>query len=106
MPVVADATTLAAARSALAHDDRELLRVIVERDVLSADARQWYEHEHVPDFEIWIARGATSAARFLGQVQRDGPRHGASARRERGGPHVGRAVSLVRSARKIGSPCH
>jgi len=74
----ADATTLAAARSALAHDDRELLRVIVERDVLGADARQWYEHEHVPDFEIWIARGATAAARFLGQVQRDGPRHGAS----------------------------
>jgi hypothetical protein len=74
----ADATTLAAARSALAHDDRELLRVIAERDVLGADARQWYEHEHVPEFEIWIARGVTSAARFLGQVQRDGPRHGAS----------------------------
>jgi len=74
----ADATTLAAARSALAHDDRELLRVIVERDVLGVDPRQWYEHEHVPDFEIWIARGATAAARFLGQVQKDGPRHGAS----------------------------
>jgi hypothetical protein len=75
---VADATTLAAARSALAHDDRELLRVIVERDVLGADARQWYEHERVPDFEIWITRGATAAARLFGQVQRDGPRHGAS----------------------------
>ena len=74
----ADATTLAAARSALAHDDRELLRAIVERDVLGTDAQQWYEHEHVPDFEIWIARGATAAARFLGQVQKDGPRHGAS----------------------------
>jgi uptake hydrogenase large subunit len=78
MDSTADATTLAAARSALAHDDRELLRVIVERDVLGADAREWYEHEHVPDFEIWITRGATAAARFLGQVQRDGPRHGAS----------------------------
>jgi len=75
---VADSTTLVAARSALAHDDQELLRVIVERDVLGVDARQWYEGEHVPDFEIWIARGATAAARFLGQVQRDGPRHGAS----------------------------
>ncbi len=74
----ADATTLAAARSALAHDDRELLRVIVERDVLGADARQWYEHEHVPDFEIWITRGVTAAARFLGRVQREGSRHGAS----------------------------
>ena len=73
----ADATILAAARSALAHDDRELLRVIVERDVLGADARHWYEHERVPEFEIWIARGGTAAARFLGQVQRDGPRHGA-----------------------------
>ncbi len=73
-----DDKTLAAARSALAHDDRDLLRVIVERDVLAADAKQWYEHEHVPDFEIWIARGATPTARFLGQVQRDGPRHGAS----------------------------
>jgi len=74
----ADATLLAAARSALAHDDRELLRVIVERDVLGADARQWYERGHVADFETWIARGATAAARFLGRVRRDGPRHGAS----------------------------
>jgi len=74
---VADATTLARARSALAHDDRELLRVIVERDVLGADARQWYEGENVPGFETWIVRGATAAARFLGEVQRDGPRHGA-----------------------------
>lgn len=74
-----DAKSVAAARSALAHDDRELLRVIVERDVLGGDARQWYEREHVPDFEIWIARGATAAARFIAGVQRDGPRHGASA---------------------------
>jgi hypothetical protein len=73
----ADATTLAAARSALAHDDRDLLRALVERDVLGATARQWYEHERVPDFEIWIARGATATARFLARVQRDGPRHGA-----------------------------
>lgn len=74
----ADATALAAAREAAAHDDRELLRVIVERDVLGVDARQWYERQHVTEFESWIARGATAAARFVGQVQRDGPRHGAS----------------------------
>ena len=72
----ADATLLAAARSALANDDRELLRVVVERDVLGADARQWCEQP--ADFEIWIARGATGAARFLGLVQRDGPCRGAS----------------------------
>jgi hypothetical protein len=73
-----DATRLAAAREAAAHDDRDLLREIVERDVLGGDARQWCEHERVADFETWIGRGATAAARFLGQVQRDGPRHGAS----------------------------
>ena len=74
---VPDDKTLAAARSALAHDDRDLLRLIVERDVLGADAAQWYEHEHVPDFEIWITGAETAAARFLADVQRDGPRHGA-----------------------------
>jgi uptake hydrogenase large subunit len=73
-----DTKTVAAARSALAHDDRDLLRVIVERDVLGADACDWYEREHVPAFEIWIARGATATARFLAEVQREGPRHGAS----------------------------
>ena len=41
-----DATRLAAAREAAAHDDRDLLREIVERDVLGGDARQWCEHEH------------------------------------------------------------
>jgi hypothetical protein len=74
----ADATRLAAARSALARDDRELLRSIVERDVLGDDARRWCGREQVADFEDWIACGATASARFLGQVQRDGPRHGAS----------------------------
>ena len=73
-----DATVLSAARAALADDDRELLRQIVERDVLGADAMQWFEHQDVHGFETWIARGATSAACFLAQVQRDGPRHGAA----------------------------
>jgi hypothetical protein len=74
----AGATTLAAARSALAHDDRDLLRVLVERDVFGADARRWYEDGQAPEFEAWVARGATAAARYLGRAHRDGPRHGAS----------------------------
>jgi Ni,Fe-hydrogenase I large subunit len=73
-----DDAALAAARSALAHDDRDLLRVVVERDVLGADARQWHECEQVSGFEHWIGRGDTAAARFLRRVQRDGPGHGAS----------------------------
>jgi hypothetical protein len=73
----ADATALAGARAALAQDDRRPLRAIVERDVLGADARQWYGRAQVSDFEQWIARGATAAARFLGLVQRDGPSDGA-----------------------------
>jgi hypothetical protein len=73
----ADATVLAGARAALAQDDRRPLRAIVERDVLGADARQWYGRAQVADFEQWIARGATAAARFLGLVQRDGPADGA-----------------------------
>ena len=76
--VAVGAATLSAARSALARDDREALRLIVERDVLGAEAPQWRELVRLADFEDWIARGATAAARFLGQVRRDGPRHGAS----------------------------
>jgi hypothetical protein len=72
----ADATTLAAARSALASDDRERLRAIVERDVLGTDATRW--DGQVRDFEAWIDRGSTAAARLLGQLRRDGPRFGAS----------------------------
>lgn len=72
----ADAITMATARSALARDDRELLRTIIERHVLGADARQWPEHR--PEFEIWIDRGGTVASRYLAQAQRDGPDHGAS----------------------------
>lgn len=74
----ADPVRLSAARAALARDDRDLLRGIVERDVLGVDAHQWREHARPADFEQWIAGGATAAARFLGQVERDGPRHGAS----------------------------
>lgn len=70
--------TLAAARKFAQSNDRGALRALVERDVLGTDAQQWYEHEHVPAFEIWIARASTVAARFLADVQRDGPRHGAS----------------------------
>jgi len=73
----ADAAVLAAARKALAQDDRDLLRTVVERDVLGADARDWYESERLPDFERWVDRGATTAALYLGQVQGDDPRHGA-----------------------------
>jgi len=74
----ADAAVLAAARKALARDDRDLLRTVVERDVLGADARDWYEAERLSDFERWIAGGSTTAAQFLGLVQGDDPRHGAS----------------------------
>lgn len=73
----ADDKTLAAARSALANDDRALLREIVERDVLGADARRWYEDG--PDFDRWVAGGSTAAARLLAAVRRDGPRQGACA---------------------------
>jgi hypothetical protein len=73
----ADAITMASARSALARDDRDALRVIVEREVLGADARRW--HEHRSTFEAWIDRGATAAARFLGPTLRDAPHEGASA---------------------------
>jgi len=75
----ADEATLAAARSALAADDRERLRAIVEHDVLGGDARRWCGHGRVADFEAWIARGSSASARFLSAVQRDGPQHGASA---------------------------
>lgn len=80
----ADAAAVAALRRALAVDPagaheatRATLREVVERAVLGGSARDWFEHEHVPAFEIWIARATTPAARYLGAVQRDGPRHGA-----------------------------
>ncbi len=74
----ADAATLAAARAALARDDQRALRGIVERDVLGADARQWCAQGRIDEFEQWLAGGATAAARHLGRVWRDGPRHGAA----------------------------
>jgi hypothetical protein len=80
----ADTAAVAALRRALAVDPagaheatRATLREVAERAVLGGAARDWFEHEHVPAFEIWIARAATPAARYLGAVQRDGPRHGA-----------------------------
>lgn len=74
-----DETTVAAARAALARDDRERLRAIVERDVLGGDACDWHARRDVSGFEDWLARGATAGARFLAAVRRDGPRQGASA---------------------------
>jgi Ni,Fe-hydrogenase I large subunit len=73
----ADAVTMAMARSALERDDRDQLRRIVERHVLGTDARQWPERRS--DFEQWVDRGGTVAARYLAQVQRDGPDRGAGA---------------------------
>lgn len=58
---------------------RDVLRNVVEQGVLGGSAQTWYEHEHVPAFEIWIAQGRTAAARLLGAVQREGARHGAPA---------------------------
>jgi len=80
----ADAIALAELRVALAHDPagaqdttREALARVAERGVFGGSAKAWFEHEHVPAFEIWIARGATPAARYLAAVQREGARHGA-----------------------------
>jgi hypothetical protein len=72
-----DASALAAARKALADDDRDLLRTVVERDVFGSDARQWYEDGRQLEFERWLAGGRTTAAQFLAEVQRDDPCHGA-----------------------------
>jgi hypothetical protein len=67
----ADAVTMASARSALARDDRDALRAIVEREVLGADARRW--HGQRAAFEAWLDRGATAAARFLAQTRLEAP---------------------------------
>lgn len=78
-----DTALLARVRSALdttgraGGDDRTALRDAVEHAVLAGPATAWWEHEHVPAFEIWIAREQTIAARALGAVQRDGGHHGA-----------------------------
>ncbi len=60
-------------------DSRDVLRTVVEQGVLGGSAQTWFEHEHVPAFEIWIAQERTAAARLLGAVQREGARHGAPA---------------------------
>lgn len=73
----ADAVTMASARSALARDDRDALRAIVEREVVGGDARAWQEHRR--GFESWLLRGATAAARFLSHLLRESPGDGASA---------------------------
>jgi coenzyme F420-reducing hydrogenase alpha subunit len=85
-----DTALLAQVRSALTADagaDRAALRAAVEQAVFAGPARTWWEHEHVPAFEIWIAQAQTVAARVLGAVQRDGGQHGA--------PRSAAAVPLV-----------
>jgi hypothetical protein len=72
--VAGDAVTLASARSALARDDRDGVRAIVEKEVIGDDARRW--HEGRRGFEAWLARGATVAARFLAQLWREPPDDG------------------------------
>jgi hypothetical protein len=71
---------LAAVRGALADGGAASTRTVrdaIETQVLGGDADEWLG-SHVPAFEMWIARAPTAAARLLGEVQRDGPRHGAS----------------------------
>lgn len=86
-----DTALLARVRSALdaaeRNSDRAALRDAVERAVLGGPAQAWWEHEHVPAFEIWIAQAQTVTARVLGAVQRDGAHHGA--------PKTAAAVPLV-----------
>jgi hypothetical protein len=75
-----DAEALAAVRAALAADaapSSRAVREAIETRVLGGDADDWLA-SHVPAFEMWIARAPTAAAQFAAQVQRDGPRHGAS----------------------------
>jgi hypothetical protein len=64
-------------RTALASGERSALRTAIEQTVLAGPAAPWWEHEHVPAFEIWVAQARTVAARVLAAVQRDGARHGA-----------------------------
>jgi hypothetical protein len=76
-----DAALLARVRGALDGQtrggDRTALREAVEHAVFDGAAMAWWEHEHVPAFEIWIAQAHTVAARVLAAVQRDGGHHGA-----------------------------
>ncbi len=81
-----DAVALADLRRAFSADPsgaqaatRDVLRAVVEQGVLGGSAQTWFEHEHVPAFEIWIAQARTAAARLIGAVQREGARHGAPA---------------------------
>ncbi len=72
---------LAAVRSAFAGDgpaSARAVREVIETRILGGDADDWLA-SHVPAFEMWIARAPTAAAQLAAEVQRDGPRHGASA---------------------------
>ncbi len=75
-----DADALAAVRASLAGGaapSARTVRDVIETQILGGDADAWLA-SHVPAFEIWIARAPTAAAQLLAEVQRDGPRHGAS----------------------------
>lgn len=77
---LAQRDAFARVRDALAQEDvpvAEAIGKVVEREVLAGDSGAWYDAEHVPAFEIWIARAATPTARLLAGVQRAGTRHGA-----------------------------
>ncbi|GMV58654.1 MAG: hypothetical protein AMXMBFR72_17590 [Betaproteobacteria bacterium] len=75
-----DSETLAAVRGVLAGDGAASARVVrdvIETQILDDDADDWLA-SHVPAFEMWIARAPTAAAQLAAEMQRDGPRHGAS----------------------------
>lgn len=75
-----DTEALATVRAALAGDgaaSARAVRDVIETRILAGDADEWLA-SHVPAFEMWIARAPTAAAQLAAEMQRDGPRHGAS----------------------------
>lgn len=75
-----DTEALAAVRGTLASGgapSARAVRDVIETRILGGDAEEWLA-SHVPAFETWIARAPTAAARLAAEMQRDGPRHGAS----------------------------
>jgi hypothetical protein len=73
----ADSVTLAAARAALAAEDRPALRAIVERELLDDRCDAWLEGD-LCALERWADESRTPAARMLAEVFTDDPRQGAS----------------------------
>lgn len=75
-----DTEALAAVRGALADGGAASARAVreaIETRILGGDADDWLA-SRVPAFEMWIARAPTAAAQLAAEMQRDGPRHGAS----------------------------